>query len=485
MSTSNYVVTSTLPPKFGGRTNALLQRTKLLMNKFGVSFTLISTNHHQNYDLIYESYIEKGYVPEETKFLNIYDFFSGRDYRYRKPKKHPHIIKKHEVQEVKKGQVYRYFKNGDYVRYRKYDKETGVLLFEDHMDIYARKRMERYEYNRFGYLFRKIIYKRNTLRILEEIFYDDKERAYLIKSYADTPERELKRIILFHNGKIREFKEESDFFQHGFNLMLPNGASVFCDARLLDKALLKCKSKVKKNFILHSAHSLRGKRRDSFCYLMDHHEKANSIVALTAEQQADLEAEGLDPEKIVVIPHAMKEEKYMVKPASERNKEIVFIGRLSAEKQINHIIEAFSLIANTHSEWSLSIYGEGDQEKTLAELIQTKELEDRVYLKGFTTEGQAIFENAAFSVMTSKFEGFGMVIMESLHNGCPVLSYNFKYGPRDLIQDNVNGRIVEKNNIQALAEAMDQMISSPLENVRLAAEFYENETSVKWKKLVK
>lgn len=485
MITDNYVVTSTLPPKFGGRTNALLQRTKLLMDKYGASFTLITTNHHQNYDLIYESYIERGFVPKETQFLNIYDFFSGRNYKYRKPKKHPFNLKKHVVQEVKKDEVYRYFKNGDYVRYRKYDLETGALLFEDHMDTHTRKRMERYEYNRFGYLFRKVVYKRNTLKVLEEIYYDDKERAYLVKSYTDLPERELKRIILFHNGEVLEFKEESDFFKYGFNLMLPKGASVFCDARLLDQALIKCKVKVKKNFVLHSAHAIRGKRRESFCYLMDHYEKADSIIALTAEQKGDLEAEGIAPEKILVIPHAMPEQKTQVKPVTERNKEIVFIGRLSAEKQISHIIEAFSLIADKHEDWSLSIYGEGDQEDALAALIQDKELEGQVHLKGFTTEAEAIFGNAAFSVITSKFEGFGMVIMESLHAGCPVLSYNFKYGPKDLIQEGVNGRIVEKNNIQALADGMETMISSPFEEVKLAADFYEDKTGDEWKKLLK
>lgn len=485
MRNNNYVVTTTLPPEFGGRTTALLQRTKFLMETFNEPFTLISTNYHPEYDQIYRAYIEKQYVPPNTQFLNIYDFFANRTYHHKRAKKHPVKIKKHEIQEVKKkknkdSRIFRYFQNGEYVRYRKYDRETGALIFEDFMDIYTRKRKERLLYNRFGHLHKKLIFRRGTTQILEELFYNDKGKVYLTKSYSAHGDGELARILLFYEEKIREFKDEQAFFKFAFNRILKGNSTTFSDARLLDKPLLECKVETKKVFVLHSNHAPKGKLRASYEYLFEHNDQADCIVVLTEEQAEDLVEAGVKREKIVVIPHTVRDKLPVDELSNERKKEFVFIGRLAGEKQIDHIIKAFGKIAGAHPDWSLSLYGTGELDALLQECINENGLAEQVMLKGFTNDPQAVFRQAACSVITSKFEGFGLVIMESLHNGCPVISYDFKYGPKDLIENGVNGLIVEKNNIDALAEAMERFIKEPLQNVKLDDDFYLEANLKKW-----
>jgi len=453
------------------------------MEKFNEPFTLISTNYHPNYYEIYKSYLEKNYVPAHTTFLNIYDFFANRTYKYRKTKKHPIQIKKHTVQEVQKNIVYRYYVNGKFVRYRKYDEERDVLLFEDIMDSHTGIRKERLLYNHFGYCHKKIIFKRGTTHILEEIFYDDKGKVYVTKAFNGSPEKELVRLHLYYQNKIIEFKDEKDFFEFAFNLMLSNHSTTFSDARLLDKPLLQCKVQTKKIFVLHSNHAPNGTLRTSYQYLFKNDELADCIITLTEEQAEDIVKEGVNRSKITVIPHTIQDQKTVTNSA--RDKEIIFIGRLSEEKQITHIIKAFGMIAEAHPDWSLAIYGTGAQEAELQSLIEEQHLQNQVRLKGFTADPGAAFQKAACSVVTSQYEGFGLVILESLHQGCPVISYDFKYGPKDMIEHGRNGLIVKQNDMEGLSKAMLDVIAGTIPNAELSNQFYAENNIKKWESVLK
>ena len=481
--TRNFVVTSTLPPEFGGRTKSLLQRTKSLSENFNLDFTLVSTNYHPNYYMIYQNYQKNTYVNGRMDFLNIYDYFSGRTYKNRKVVNHPIEVKGYEHYEVEEGKVYRYFKEGNYERYRQYDKKTGNLKIEDIMDFSTRKRKERLEYNNFGVCHKRIIYKRNTTNKLEEIFYNDKGEVYLIKNFNGAENSKLVRIYLLQNKNMRMFENESGFFQYAFDQILQGGGVTFCDARLLDKALLESNVDTQKFFVLHSSHNIDGNLRKSYKYLVENAEQATKIIVLTHEQSRDLIDMGVDFKKIAVIPHSMEEEDFFREKQS-REKKFVYLGRLAPEKQIPHIIEAFALIQDKYPGYVLDIYGDGEAYGKILQLIDEKKLTEFVKLMGRTNNIPAVFEKSIASLVTSEFEGFGLVIMESLHHGCPVISYDFKYGPKDLIEDGKNGYIVEKNNIDLLADTMIKIINNPITDVKLSSEFYSPSTIDKWGKLL-
>lgn len=484
MTEKNYVVTSTLPLIFGGRTKALLERTRNLEDELNEQFTIVTTNYHPNYYLIYEDYIRKGYVNSQTKFINIYDYIANRDYNYKKKIVHDSKIKGYQIQEVKKDTIYRYFVNGEYERYRKYDSRTGVLLFEDIMDPYSRKRKERIEYNNFGYCFRKIVYKTGTTNRVTELYYDDKGKVYLEKWFKGKDET-LSRILLF-GDEIIEFETDKDFFEYMFNQILEENSITFCDARLLDDPLLKCNVKTKRIFILHSSHKVDGELRKSYNYLFNHSDKADKIIVLTEEQAEEIADLGVLSDKIEVIPHSISKSKTNKEiKRTNYNKEILFVGRLEQEKQIDHIIQAFSQFNKKYQDWTLSIYGEGSLEEELQELINKHELNKEVHLNGYANNVEELYGQAAFSVITSKFEGFGLVIMESINEGCPVLAYNLQYGPKDIIVQNENGLIIERDNIEALAIGMEKMVLNPLDNVCLDKRFYKDQTIKKWKQIIK
>jgi len=94
-------------------------------------------------------------------------------------------------------------------------------------------------------------------------------------------------------------------------------------------------------------------------------------------------------------------------------------------------------------------------------LIEKLNLSKNVFLKGFTNDPATIYKKALFSVLSSKTEGFPLAFLESMANGTPVISYDIKYGPRDIIDHGENGLLVPKNDKVQLAEAMIKLFKNP------------------------
>lgn len=479
----NYVVTSVLDKSFGGRTKSLLQRTKYLTESFNLKFTMVTTNYNPNYHSVYKDYYEKSYIDSSVKFINVYDFFSKRKYKEKSKVLNSKKIKGHQSFEVEKDTVYRYFENGYYKFNRKFNKNNGRLESEDIMDVYNRTKKERIQYNSFGRPHRKIIYKRNTTNILEEIYYDEKGKVYLVKNFNGTDEKKLVRIYLFSDEEVLMFKTEKEFFKYAFEKIIQPGGVTFNDARLLDKPLIEADVETKKFFVIHSSHSYNNVLKGSYKYLFVNHKKADRILILTHEQKQDFVELEITENKLMVLPHSIDEPKTAVENA-EREKVFVFVGRLSEEKQIPHIIEAFSKVVDSYKDYRLHIYGDGKEAKLIEEVIEKNNMTDYIKLKGKTSDIKGVFQNATASIMASKFEGLPLVMMESLHYGCPVISYSYKYGPKDLIRNNENGLIVEKDNVENLTEAIIKMINNPLGNVELSDDYYSVKTSKLWQDLL-
>lgn len=142
------------------------------------------------------------------------------------------------------------------------------------------------------------------------------------------------------------------------------------------------------------------------------------------------------------------------------SKEIVTIGRLTDQKNHIHLLKAWKKIYSLIPDWKLNIYGEGEHLQHLSNYIKKNSLQN-IFLKGVTSNVQNVYEESAFFVMSSKYEGLPMVLLEAQSFGLPIISYNCPYGPSDVISSNENGILVEDQNIQKLADAILQLTSSP------------------------
>ena len=141
---------------------------------------------------------------------------------------------------------------------------------------------------------------------------------------------------------------------------------------------------------------------------------------------------------------------------------ILAAGRLDAGKQYEHLIEAFGRLAPGHPDWRLVVLGDGPNRSALEGLIAQLGLIGRVVMPGRAGNMTAWYQRASVFAMTSRYEGFPMVLCEALAHGVPAVSYDCDTGPRDMIEDGVNGLLVPpRDGVDGLTRALSTLVDSP------------------------
>lgn len=138
---------------------------------------------------------------------------------------------------------------------------------------------------------------------------------------------------------------------------------------------------------------------------------------------------------------------------------VLFYGRLDDDvKNISLLIEAYKNSKLPQEKIKLVILGDGRDKDRLQSKVKSEDLLDSVVFLQFTNNPFQYISRAKFTLLTSRFEGFPMVIPESLSVGTPVISVDCKSGPSEIIKHEFNGLLVENNNVQALSNAMNSFI---------------------------
>lgn len=146
-------------------------------------------------------------------------------------------------------------------------------------------------------------------------------------------------------------------------------------------------------------------------------------------------------------------------PYLQREKRIVTVGRLIANKNIDFIIMAFSFFLLDNPGYRLEIYGDGPQRKRLAWLISDLHLDGKVLLKGISKSISTDIVNAKAFVLASKYEGQSNALIEAMMLGVPSISSNWK-GVEDIISDHQNGLIFDKNDFVGLVSRLNEIINN-------------------------
>lgn len=160
--------------------------------------------------------------------------------------------------------------------------------------------------------------------------------------------------------------------------------------------------------------------------------------------------------KSTIIPNPINI-KFDFSKEKKLNNTIIAVGKLMAQKNHKLLINAFSLIANKYPEYKIEIYGEGELRMQLTSLISEKKLEDKVFLKGRSSDIYKKIYNSDIFVLSSNYEGLSNALLEAMMLKTPVISTKCA-GSNEIIQDGETGRLVEVNNHIELANAIDQTI---------------------------
>ena len=151
---------------------------------------------------------------------------------------------------------------------------------------------------------------------------------------------------------------------------------------------------------------------------------------------------------------------------------VIFYGRIDDEsKNLKLLLDAYKVSKLPQNGVKLMILGDGPDFDAIVQYSKDIKLEDHIVFKGFIANPYPYVKNARFMVLSSRFEGFPMVIPETLSLGTPVISVDCKSGPNEVIKNGVNGLLVKNFDINALSKAMNSFIfDQPLyENCKINA----------------
>lgn len=148
------------------------------------------------------------------------------------------------------------------------------------------------------------------------------------------------------------------------------------------------------------------------------------------------------------------------------SKMVIALGRLNQQKQFNHLIEIWKTVSQKYPDWKLSIYGNGEKKEELEKMISALNLDSSIELNPATSDIHEVLLNSSIYAMTSKYEGFPLVLLECMSYGVPAVSYACKCGPSEIIHSGEDGFLVPFNN----KEVFIQKLSCLIENESLRKE---------------
>ena len=183
-------------------------------------------------------------------------------------------------------------------------------------------------------------------------------------------------------------------------------------------------------------------------------QQLDKLVVLTDKDKASW----VELSNVVAIPDPLS-----FQPSSRSDlchKRVIAVGRYSYEKGYDMLLTAWKKVAQSCPGWRLDIFGDGDK-SSLEQLIESLNIDrDTCALHGRTADIEKEYVDSSLFVCSSRFEGFGMVIVEAMACGLPVVSFDCPWGPGSIISDGRDGVLVENANVDALADKIIQVLSA-------------------------
>ena len=188
--------------------------------------------------------------------------------------------------------------------------------------------------------------------------------------------------------------------------------------------------------------------------LVSHLKQLDKFIVLTEEDKASW----TELSNVEVIPDPLAFDVAEVSPL--KAKRVIAVGRYVYQKGFDLLLQAWAKIEKQFPDWELAIYGMGDRSPydNLAKQLGVDM--NRCHLNGSTQNIRKEYLESSLFVFSSRFEGFGMVLIEAMACGLPVVSFDCPCGPKDIVSHDEDGLLVPSGDIDKLANAMSQLMDS-------------------------
>ena len=218
-------------------------------------------------------------------------------------------------------------------------------------------------------------------------------------------------------------------------------------------------------------------------YLNIVEKNADVVVTLTKDDAKNWRK----AKRVEIIPN------FSIMPISKYSdcepKRVIAVGRLGWQKAYDRLLSVWKLVSTIHPDWRLDIFGEGSLEMELRSIIKEDGLRN-VSIHPFTNNISNEYANSSICVLTSRFEGFSLIILEAMRHGVPCISFDCPYGPKDLIDQGKSGFVIENGNIEQFSDRLNYLIEhiemrKQFGNaaIKIAQKYNVDEIMKKWKTL--
>ena len=197
---------------------------------------------------------------------------------------------------------------------------------------------------------------------------------------------------------------------------------------------------------------------------------ANVLITESAKKYYD----SIKKKNNVLIYNPVDKQLFMEHtPYNVKSKKIISVGRLCYAKNYDLLIQIAEKVLNMHTDWSWDIYGDGEEYDRLKKLISDTTISDRLTLKGNSSNIYELYSQYSFLVMTSRYEGFPMVLLEAAAKSLPLVSFDIETGPNEIIVDDVNGYLINANDSNSMITKIENLICNPKKRKDMSINAYE------------
>ena len=141
------------------------------------------------------------------------------------------------------------------------------------------------------------------------------------------------------------------------------------------------------------------------------------------------------------------------------SKQIISVGRLTYQKGFDMLCDVAKVVLKDNKGWKWLILGDGEDKDKLRSKIKEYGLENKLILKGNVSNVEEYYKNSSLYVMTSRFEGLPMTLLEAKTYKLPIVSFNCLTGPSEIVKNNINGYLINPENVEAMSNKLNILMN--------------------------